>query len=219
MSADPLYNYRFPHRDTHPTNHATHTSSEYGAYIASADYHVIVAELPSSPSSLDNTIVGVGVWYHPTPTSPTTIPAGSDSGSSNRRDIDVVHDEQFTTAMAKAKTKYFDDVYGKRGHLHLHLLCTHPGYVRRGVGRALVGWGIGVASGGAGEGEGKGVGVVSLMASQTGEKLYEGMGFRRLGWVAVGEDTGEEEGLGLEAMVLDLREGGGGGGGEVGGGA
>ncbi|MDI1486551.1 MAG: hypothetical protein OHK93_005782 [Ramalina farinacea] len=213
MSADPLYNYRYPHRHLHPTDHSTHTTAEYGSYIASPDYTVMLATLPD-PSSLDNAktvVVGMAIWYHPTPTT-TPSAAGSDDTGSNRQDTDVVHDEQFTTAMSNAKTHYFDNVYGSQGHLHLQLLCTHPGFVRRGVGRALVGWGIGMARG---EGQGKGVGVVSLMASQTGEKLYEGLGFRRLGWVAVGEgeDGGKGGlGLGLEAMVLDLREGGGGSG-------
>ena len=200
----------------------------------------MLATLPETSSSLDNantTVVGVALWYHPT--SSPTISTGSDkSSSSDRQDIDVINDEHFTTAMATAKTTFFDDVYGKTGHLHLQLLCTHPAFGRRGVGKAMVGWGISVARGdgtgvgmvegrsmgvGEEEGKGKGVGVVSLMASQVGVGLYEGLGFKRLGWVRIGEgeegeEMGEGLGLGLEAMVLDLREGGGGGAGEAGGG-
>ena len=71
----------------------------------------------------------------------------------------------------------------EEGYMWLNFLAVEPDFQRRGVGRRLMEWGIKKA-----DGEGLKVGLV---ASPMGEKLYESVGFRHVGWLIMGPVEGK----------------------------
>lgn len=84
--------------------------------------------------------------------------------------------------------------------MHLQALGTHPLFLRRGLARAMCGWGMRRAAG-------DGV-AVTLLASPMGRRVYPRFGFEELGMVRARVD-GEEEGTELYAMAWVAGGGGG----------
>ena len=97
----------------------------------------------------------------------------------------------------EASKRLFADVYGD-DHLELVRLKTHPDYMRRGFGSALVKWGINLANE-------QHLAAISVSSSQMGRLLYAHLGFKHLEQVVTRapEDT---ETLTLDYMVLEPQD-------------
>ena len=100
---------------------------------------------------------------------------------------------------AQAKKVMFDRRYPD-GYLYLKVLYVLPEFQRRGIGRSLTRWGMGIA---------RRVGLpIALFASHNGQKLYGSLGFQVVGDLRVqaggdGDDDGEKV-LEVTAMVLPV---------------
>lgn len=97
----------------------------------------------------------------------------------------------FTDTIAKAKKKWFDDVYGGR-QLHLRILGTHPDYQRRGAATQHCKWGMKLAK------EHKA--PITLFSSPMGQKVYSHLGFVIQATITV-QVEGEEEKLSIGVMI------------------
>lgn len=119
----------------------------------------------------------------------------AETGGYARRD--VIHEREAIArdAISKGKPRFFE-VYGD-DQIWLQSLGTHPDYMRRGFGSALVQWGIQVTK--------ENHLVVSLLASPMGTLLYAHSGFRTLGQIGF-QALEEIEKFSLNAMVLQSEE-------------
>ena len=97
----------------------------------------------------------------------------------------------------EASKRLFDDVYGADNHLELVRLKTHPDYMRRGFGSALVKWGINLA-------KEQHLAAVSLMSSQIGMLLYAHLGFKHLEQFVV-QAPGDTATVTFDLMALELQ--------------
>ena len=101
----------------------------------------------------------------------------------------------FRETLAHAKTSCFDDRF-TNGYYFLKLLLCHPTYQRRGIGTALVSWGIE---------EARRDGLrVALFSSPMGLPLYRKLGFNEVARVRV-QAPGESEYLDIPAMAMRPR--------------
>ena len=100
-------------------------------------------------------------------------------------------------ADGEASKRLFEDVYGGDGHLELVRLKTHPNYMRRGFGSALVTWGINLA-------KEQHLAAVSVEAGQLGKLLYSHLGFKHLEQLVI-RAPGDTETLTEDYMVLELQ--------------
>ena len=98
----------------------------------------------------------------------------------------------------EASKRLFDDVYGDDNRLELVRLKTHPDYMRRGFGSALVKWGIDLA-------KEQHLAAVSLKASQMGMLLYAHLGFKHLEQLMV-QAPGDTETVTFDVMALELQD-------------
>ena len=119
-------------------------------------------------------------------------------GISACRDMNPVRRAAMLEVEGEASKRLFDDVYGGDDHLELVRLKTHPVYMRRGFGSALVNWGINLA-------KEQHLAAVSVVSGQMGKLLYTHLGFRHLEQMVVRapEDT---ETVTLDFMVLELQD-------------
>lgn len=97
----------------------------------------------------------------------------------------------------EASKRLFDDVYGADNHLELMLLHTHPDYMRRGFGSALVKWGINLA-------REEHLAAISVSASQMGMLLYAHLGFKHLEQIMV-QAPGDTEMVTEDLLALELQ--------------
>ena len=97
----------------------------------------------------------------------------------------------------EASKRLFDDVYGADNHLELVRIKTHPDYMRRGFGSALVKWGINLA-------KEQHLAAISVSAGQMGRLLFAHLGFEHLEQVAI-RATGDTEPQTLDLMALELQ--------------
>ena len=97
----------------------------------------------------------------------------------------------------EASKRLFDDVYGADNHLELVRLKTHPDYMRRGFGSALVKWGINLA-------KEQHLAAISVAAGQMGMLLYAQLGFKHLEQLVIRAPEGTET-LTLEFLALELQ--------------
>ncbi len=118
----------------------------------------------------------------------TTSEAGS---SDQRRDADPKRMRLFEESLTKARTHYFERIYGEN-RIHLRVLVTHPDCQRRGAGGNLVTWGIEKAK--------EDNLAVTLFASPIGGQLYRKLGFRDLSVIKVQVD-GESESVCMGVMA------------------
>lgn len=109
-----------------------------------------------------------------------------------RPDISAPRIKAWRSILGPSRKTFFDSVYGEK-QLNLMVLCTRPGYQRRGAGTALLDWGKKKA-----KDEGL---TVTLFASPQGLPLYKKNGFTQIESVHVQVD-GEEEYLELPMLVL-----------------
>ena len=99
--------------------------------------------------------------------------------------------------IGEASKRLFDDVYGADNHIELVQLNTHPDYMRRGFGSALVKWGIDLA-------KEEHLAAVSVLASQMGMLLYARLGFKHLEQLVV-QAPGDTETVTEDCLVLELQ--------------
>ena len=97
----------------------------------------------------------------------------------------------------EANKRLFDDVYGTDNHLELVRLVTHPHYMRRGFGSALVKWGINLA-------KEQHLAAISVLSSQMGMLLYAHLGFQHLEQFVV-QAAGDTETVTFDLMALELQ--------------
>jgi GNAT superfamily N-acetyltransferase len=119
----------------------------------------------------------------------------AEAGGSARRDMNQKREAAFRDALSKGRPSFFE-VYGD-DQIWLQSLGTHPDYMRRGFGSALVQWGIQVAK--------EDHLVVSLVASPMGALLYAHLGFQTLGQIVV-QAPEETEKFFFKATVLLVEE-------------
>ena len=101
-----------------------------------------------------------------------------------RRDMNRSRHEAFFSAVNEGKVKHFDSRFGER-QLYLSALCVDPAYQGRGVGKALIRWGINLAK--------KEKLGITLMASPEGYKgLYSRVGFK-VGFWTIAQVPGDDE--------------------------
>lgn len=121
--------------------------------------------------------------------------AVAEAGGSARRDVNHERRAALRDAISKGRPSFFEG-YGD-DQIWLWSLGTHPDYMRRGFGSALVKWGIQLAK--------EDQLVVSLMASPMGALLYTHLGFQTLGQIVV-QAPEETEKLVFKAKVLIFGE-------------
>ncbi len=97
----------------------------------------------------------------------------------------------------EASKRLFDDVYGADNHLELVRLKTHPDYMRRGFGSALVKWGINLA-------KEQHLAAISVASSQMGMLLYAHLGFKHLEQLVI-QAPGDTETVTADWVVLELQ--------------
>ena len=119
-------------------------------------------------------------------------------GVSACRHVNPVRNAAMLEADGKASKRLFEDVYGGDGHLELVRLKTHPNYMRRGFGSALVTWGIDMA-------KEQHLAAVSVVSGQMGKLLYTHLGFKHLEQVVV-RAPGETETITDHYMVFELQD-------------
>ncbi|KAL8791916.1 MAG: hypothetical protein Q9195_005492 [Heterodermia aff. obscurata] len=204
MPLDPQWNYRFEHGRQFPEDNVKYTRLLFENFIMPDydDWHVMVAESPGEEPSHQSKIVAFAVWdvsYRNkrkngrgyVPQNPMLRVAKA--GGADRRDVNPKRQAVFREAGSKGKQTLFDDVYGPN-QIHLQILGTHPDYMRRGYGSALVYWGIAVAK--------ANNLAVSLMASPMGIPLYTHLGFKHVKRIILRVPEETEE-VYIDAMVLE----------------
>lgn len=103
----------------------------------------------------------------------------------------------FLEVKGEASKRLFDDVYGFDNHLELMVLYTHPDYMRRGFGSALVKWGIVLA-------KEEYLAAISVLASRMGMLLYAHLGFKHLEQL-VTQPPGDAEIMTSDLLALELQ--------------
>ena len=101
-------------------------------------------------------------------------------------------------ADGQAYKRLYDDVYGADNHVELVRLKTHPDYMRRGFGSALVKWGIDLA-------KEQHLAAVSVVASPMGMLLFAHLGFKHLEQLMT-RAPGDTETLTLDWLVFELQD-------------
>ncbi len=119
----------------------------------------------------------------------------AEAGGSARRDVNHKREAAFRDSINQGRSSFFE-VYGD-DQIWLQSLGTHPDYMRRGFGSALVKWGIQEAK--------ENHLVVSLLASPMGALLYAHLGFRTLGQIVL-QASEETEKFFVNATVLEVEE-------------
>ena len=119
-------------------------------------------------------------------------------GVSACRHVNPVRRAAMVEADGEASKRLFDDVYGADNHLELVRIKTHPNYMRRGFGSALVNWGINLA-------KEQHLAAISVSSSQMGRLLYAHHGFKHLEQV-VTRAPGDTETFTSDYMALELQD-------------
>ena len=97
----------------------------------------------------------------------------------------------------EACKRLYDAVYGANNHLELVRLKTHPDYMRRGFGSALVKWGIELA-------KEEHLAAISVGSGHMGMLLYAHLGFKHLEQ-SVAQASGDTETVAFDWLVLELQ--------------
>ena len=111
--------------------------------------------------------------------------------------MNLVRNAAMLESDGEASKRLCEDVYGGDGHLELVRLKTHPNYMRRGFGSALVTWGIDLA-------KKQHLAAVSVVSGQIGKLLYTHLGFKHLEQVVIRAPR-DTETLTDHFMVLELQ--------------
>ena len=94
--------------------------------------------------------------------------------------------------------RLYDDVYGADNYVELVRLKTHPDYMRRGFGSALVKWGINLA-------KEQHLAAVTVAASHMGSLLFAHLGFKHLEQLVV-RAPGDTETSTVDWFVFELQD-------------
>ena len=98
----------------------------------------------------------------------------------------------------QASKRLIIDVFGADNHLGLMQLYTHPDYMRRGFGSALVNWGISLAK------EEKLAAISVGTSNPNAMHLYSSLGFKHLEQLVV-QAPGETKTETLDLLALELQ--------------
>ena len=118
-------------------------------------------------------------------------------GVSACRHVNPVHYAALLEAGGEAYKRLYDDVYGADNHVELVRLKTHPDYMRRGFGSALVKWGIDLA-------KEQHLAAVSVSASPMGMLLFAHLGFKHLEQLVI-RAPGDTETVTLDLLAYELQ--------------
>jgi ribosomal protein S18 acetylase RimI-like enzyme len=166
---DPQFQWRRPYRNLYPEDTAKAMIRMFDEAMTLPKTISLVAEIQDQTG--DWIIVGLSVWEWKD--SEDSSMSGIDRPEDQKRDMDPVRQKKFVDAVIAAETKYF----GPLGDIRLEAvdIVVHPKYHRRGIGKALMNWGMDLATE-------KKV-PITLTASPMGKLLYSYMGFKELGVV------------------------------------
>lgn len=209
MEHDPIFPYRYPSRHEYADEYFAYERAHVAKMLRNERLRVCVY-VDDEDGDGEGEVKGMAIWDVPpslsalfSPTTPTSAPSPEEEGD---EDLDPAtmptpfalpsRMNAFTTSHSAAKTAHFDAPLGADSHLYLAILCVHPSHQRRGVGRAMVRYGIERARDG-------GMKAVSVYGSPMGRRLYASLGFERVGSFRVQVD-GEGEFVDEVGMVLRL---------------
>ena len=188
MADDALWNYRFPYRKDFPEDHRNGTRLRMQEFLAGGQWLVNVAEIMSNDDPKQSRPIAFAVWNlpHRLRNHGKLLALTQPPAPATRRDAKAHHIQTYTTAMEKAKERYFKDGHSER-QLTLQVLGTHPKYRRRGAATVLCKWGLGLAT--------ERDLIVLVFASPMGRELYDHLSFDTLGraFVKVDGDPSEWE--------------------------
>ena len=119
-------------------------------------------------------------------------------GVSACRYINPVRHAAISEADGQAYKRLYDDVYGAENLVELVRLKTHPDYMRRGFGSALVKWGIDLA-------KEQHLAAVSVSASAMGMLLFAHLGSKHLEQLVI-RAPGDTETVSEDWFVFELQD-------------
>ena len=215
---DPVDNYLYPHHHTHPKSYTSLYHSRLKITLRNP-FAIIDVTVLSDSSDIAlasgfsrEVVVGYALYYRETST-PSII--HQHNVAANMTALQKVkvwlkdffsrppvfrlcaglrgqwHDFMFDRYMSRAEEleppEYFD----------LDILCVHPSYQRRGIGKTLMKHGLQRA-------REEGV-EVWLCASVMGQGLYEKCGFEGVGWLQWGPGSAEPEPVGRSCPRMRWR--------------
>ncbi|KAF2761731.1 hypothetical protein EJ05DRAFT_183075 [Pseudovirgaria hyperparasitica] len=187
--ADPQWDYRFPRRKDYPEDHYKATREMCESMLKEKGVCINVVTTPVKIKGKEyERPIALAVWelhYEKTSTFTDVVKCAP------RRDADPKRMDAFDNATLKAKTEYFDHVYGDQ-QIHLRILGTHPDFQRCGAGSQHCRWGMNLAH--------KHEVPVTILSSPLGQQLYTHLGFDHLAYFPV-HVQGEEEQLSVGVMV------------------
>lgn len=195
---DPQWQWRYPYRKEYPEDHYYYTRTYYADYLDmtfAGHNTIMLAEMPSDEDHSTLKVVAVSIWdnYGSAPPDPN-LPGGKPPvNHPERRDASATRMAEYSRCSAKARRKLFVARYGER-QLSLRQMATLPTYWRRGAATMLCRWGMN---------EARRVGVaVPMFASPMGRRVYEALGFKKIGqWKAQLEN--EEESVTIHALTWE----------------
>ncbi|KAF2669052.1 hypothetical protein BT63DRAFT_470524 [Microthyrium microscopicum] len=213
---DPAWDWRFPNRLIHPSEHRLLTRQKFHNFIAdkNSKWRVFIAQETATGATPSKT-VGFAVWDVSNMQSRTAaLKTDRQDRQTARRSPDLVldstakpptspHHEKdghpqrlaaWAETTSKARRELFDEAFGNR-YFSLQILAVDPQFFRQGVATLLCNWGIKMA-------KLKNMSI-ALFASPQGRLFYPTLGFEAISTVEV--QASNDEAIQLIAMAYDSR--------------